>query len=382
MIAIQVTFSGLWRRVGRLASQDRATPSPGPRLEHAVPADPHTETAAARTVQDCGSDDQPVRHKVLAYLLRTTDGAPEVAVFDHVDYPEAGTQVPSGTIDPGESPQDACLREVAEEAGITDAQILAKIGVFEFVHHHRRERHHRHVFALAVPTEVPDEWIHEVSGSGGDRGLKFRFSWMDASEAVSRLVAEQGTYLVATVGDSRVSFALNRTGRGAPTAGITPLTESVTIRAARREDNAALMWLWTALGTYHRTIEKVRPVRWSLRSQQTRRNLLEEVWADPTHHAMFVAETVGGIVGFVRATLSESGPCPGRIETLFVAHDQRGRGAGTQLLKRACDWCRERGATDVSVEFIAPNGDARSFYEAAGFKPLLVTYMQPAPPPQ
>lgn len=70
----------------------------------------------------------PVRQKVLAYLVRFSEGVPEVAVFDHVDAPAAGTQVPAGTLEEGESLEAACLREVAEESGVTSARVLRFVG--------------------------------------------------------------------------------------------------------------------------------------------------------------------------------------------------------------------------------------------------------------
>ena len=47
--------------------------------------------------------------KVSGYLLRNDNL--EMLVFTHVDYPEAGRQVPEGTVMPGESPEAAMLRE-------------------------------------------------------------------------------------------------------------------------------------------------------------------------------------------------------------------------------------------------------------------------------
>ncbi len=49
-------------------------------------------------------------------------------VFDH---PTAGTQVPAGTMRPGEDPRDAAKRELAEETGVGKISIVANIGVVE-----------------------------------------------------------------------------------------------------------------------------------------------------------------------------------------------------------------------------------------------------------
>jgi 8-oxo-dGTP pyrophosphatase MutT (NUDIX family) len=40
-------------------------------------------------------------------------------IFSHPDYPEAGLQVPAGTLEPGEHPEAGVLREAYEETGLT-----------------------------------------------------------------------------------------------------------------------------------------------------------------------------------------------------------------------------------------------------------------------
>lgn len=51
--------------------------------------------------------------KVLCYVVR--DG--QLLVFRHRDYPEAGVQVPAGTLHEGEDPAVGALRETEEETG-------------------------------------------------------------------------------------------------------------------------------------------------------------------------------------------------------------------------------------------------------------------------
>ncbi len=154
------------------------------------------------------------------------------------------------------------------------------------------------------------------------------------------------------------------------------MTDPVQLRGARPDDTEALLHLWTGLVTYHRTLERVRPSRWSGPVEETLRPLLAQVWAAPDRYALFIAEVAGDRIGFVRVSLADDGPCPARIDTLFVADAFRGKRVGFRLLERACAWCRERDATEVCVEFIAPNDLAREFYEHAGFLPLLSTFMR------
>jgi 8-oxo-dGTP pyrophosphatase MutT (NUDIX family) len=66
--------------------------------------------------------------KVAAFVTRDRDdpaGRREFLVFRH-DNPAAGIQVPAGTVEPGESPREAVLREVAEEAGLTGLIVVGE----------------------------------------------------------------------------------------------------------------------------------------------------------------------------------------------------------------------------------------------------------------
>jgi 8-oxo-dGTP pyrophosphatase MutT (NUDIX family) len=58
------------------------------------------------------------RQRVVAYVTRERDGVKELLVFDHCDDPSAGTQVPAGRVDPGETLEECLTRELDEEAGL------------------------------------------------------------------------------------------------------------------------------------------------------------------------------------------------------------------------------------------------------------------------
>lgn len=71
---------------------------------------------------------ETVLHKVSAFITRDKDNQRELLVFKH---PTAGIQVPAGTVEADETLEQAVLREVEEEAGLTDVVIVAKLATSE-----------------------------------------------------------------------------------------------------------------------------------------------------------------------------------------------------------------------------------------------------------
>lgn len=136
-----------------------------------------------------------LRQKVQAYVTRERDGRTELLVFEHADFPDAGIQVPAGSIDPGETPDHAVLRETFEESGLSDVAIVKYLGCFPWFHASVQTVHQRHVYHLAVTAPMPDRWEHIVSAGAEDKGLRFVCCWMPVSEAATALRGQQGMYL-------------------------------------------------------------------------------------------------------------------------------------------------------------------------------------------
>jgi 8-oxo-dGTP pyrophosphatase MutT (NUDIX family) len=108
-----------------------------------------------------------VYRRVVAYVVRDGD----LLVFDHRDFPEAGTQVPAGTVEETEDPAVAVVREVLEECGV-HARVIRDIGFTDTIAPKRGEP--RRNFFFELTTDDPrDEWEHVVGGGGGDDGLVF-----------------------------------------------------------------------------------------------------------------------------------------------------------------------------------------------------------------
>lgn len=91
----------------------------------------------------------------------------EILAFQH---PLAGLQLVKGTIEENESAQEAAIRELAEEAGLTGAEVIYDLGVWESGYRDQIWSFH----LCKIPTNVPDEWIHYTTDDGGHL---FKFFW-------------------------------------------------------------------------------------------------------------------------------------------------------------------------------------------------------------
>lgn len=135
-----------------------------------------------------------VTDKVYAYITQ----GDQVLVFRHVDAPEAGIQVPGGTVHPGKPLPSAVLREAFEETGIAGLGIVAELGEswFEVAERGKRgDLHHRHFFHLRCATLLPATWRHEEGDpSDGGPPILFEFFWLPLAEPPEQLIAEMGEW--------------------------------------------------------------------------------------------------------------------------------------------------------------------------------------------
>ena len=133
--------------------------------------------------------------KVLAYITRTGNQGKEVLVFRHVHHRDAGLQVPGGTIEDSERPEDALRRELLEETGLRDLKLIRQVTRALFHATPSDQWQERNVFHLEAKEGVPDTWIHVVNSEAEDNGLHFAFSWVPITQAETELISGHGNWL-------------------------------------------------------------------------------------------------------------------------------------------------------------------------------------------
>jgi ADP-ribose pyrophosphatase YjhB (NUDIX family) len=140
--------------------------------------------------------DNGVKHKVLAYITRRAGTQTQLLVFEHADQPEAGVQVPAGTVEAGEPVEQALWREIEEEAGLRPAQLRLVQKLAEYPEPERGQL--RHVFHLQAAAALPETWTQAVAGAGDDAGLRFKYRWADLGVP---LAGAQDQWLTVLKGD-------------------------------------------------------------------------------------------------------------------------------------------------------------------------------------
>jgi 8-oxo-dGTP pyrophosphatase MutT (NUDIX family) len=117
------------------------------------------------------------RLRVACYVTRERADRVELLVFGHVGAAEAGTQVPAGGIDTGETYAEAAIREVREETGLTKVELVGRLGESNRPHPETGETRLTTYVHLRALDPTPDRWIHVVTGAGVDAAMRFECRW-------------------------------------------------------------------------------------------------------------------------------------------------------------------------------------------------------------
>jgi ADP-ribose pyrophosphatase YjhB (NUDIX family) len=140
------------------------------------------------------------RQKVYAYITHRD----RLLVFvQPATMEESGVQVPGGTMEPDEVPDEAVMREAHEETGLEGLRLVRFLGSRDrdFRQYGDEEKyqeiHHRHFFHLTCTEEPPEQWDHfEQHPSDGSPGpIRFSLFWAALPDDVPELVGEMGALL-------------------------------------------------------------------------------------------------------------------------------------------------------------------------------------------
>lgn len=131
--------------------------------------------------------------KVISYIYRHHKS--EILVFNHRDFPEAGTQVVGGSVEIGEDHISALVREVFEESGlIVLVEDFKKVGETQYQRKDKPELNHRYYFEMHSHG-LPESWSHVVKSDGQDNGMVFEFFWLSIKAAKQKLDGSFGELL-------------------------------------------------------------------------------------------------------------------------------------------------------------------------------------------
>jgi 8-oxo-dGTP pyrophosphatase MutT (NUDIX family) len=153
-----------------------------------------------------------VQEKVVAYITRGMD----LLVFRHTEFPEAGIQVPAGSVEPGESLRSAVLREAYEESGLASLQACTYLGSLDPVVGSSCEpaAYRLHFFHLPYHGKTPPRWRHHeaLPSDGSDGPIEFEFHWVRLPDGVPELTGGQGAFLAYLI-ETLKSVEGSSTGR-------------------------------------------------------------------------------------------------------------------------------------------------------------------------
>ena len=135
--------------------------------------------------------------KAFAYITHEH----RLLLFRHPYADEAGIQVPAGTLKPGETPEDAVMREALEETGLPRLVFNRYLGDDKFPRPERSEVHHRHFFHLTCADRPLESWRHfEPDPLQADQPpIIFEFFWAALPNGIPPLAPGHDKFLSVLV---------------------------------------------------------------------------------------------------------------------------------------------------------------------------------------
>lgn len=132
----------------------------------------------------------PARVRATSYITRLMAGSPQLLVFEYAAKPHLGTHVPGGGVEEGERPDDAAIREAAEETGISAGlRLLGTVGVQQGFYDSGGA--HVTVYFHLESGEPRDRWTHIMLGDpdAWDTGHPVECRFVSLDEAAILLKA-------------------------------------------------------------------------------------------------------------------------------------------------------------------------------------------------
>ncbi|QKQ74778.1 NUDIX domain-containing protein [Nostoc sp. TCL240-02] len=150
---------------------------------------------------------QPTTKKAIAYVTNKD----ELMVFRHTDFPEAGVQVPAGTVEESEEPSEAVLREIYEESGVKGVRIIELLGIYQYnMAPYRDEIQERYVYHLELTEPTPSTWQYwEMHSNISKNSIAFDFYWVKLDGSDLGLAGGQGYFL------SKLAHKIKKNGNSA-----------------------------------------------------------------------------------------------------------------------------------------------------------------------
>jgi len=123
-----------------------------------------------------------VKHDVQAVIFVRTPGGPRFLIIERYDssYGQFFWRLVKGTVRPGETPEEALLREIREEVGLTNVKVLGRLGHYSYEHGGVR-----HEVANFLVEADPGEPVRLAPSDDG-RPLR-AYRWAEHEEALELL---------------------------------------------------------------------------------------------------------------------------------------------------------------------------------------------------
>lgn len=133
------------------------------------------------------------RKKAYAYI---TCGR-KLLLLKHPDSPEAGIQVPGGSVEGNEAWDSAALREAAEETGLTGLKSRGLLGFQTYDMARWRPEIQKQAFVhLTYGGAAGKAWEHvESQPADGSQPVRFQLEWVDLDGPKLNLIAGQSAFL-------------------------------------------------------------------------------------------------------------------------------------------------------------------------------------------